>query len=316
MSEETRKETQAPAKSRPLLLYGLIIVSILLASLSVYLWFSLDKKKQEFEELSTLLTQTLVTSQQTKDELDASHVQIAALEGAQEVLEGERDQLADENAAAAELASLNESQKFVLADALNWIARRAGFTDPLLAIEAYAATVTEPVEYPAGCQPISHERYVHWAAPISTLFVATPGKMGWPSNVGWSIRENVVFGPGEFFDAPGFVGSRGYEIRYPLTGSFPLQELHTTINVFDYEVDAREGIPEEATQAVALNCNVTGYLVDESATAEDRGMVLYFNIGGFESNVKLKFFDGEPGDAVGYLTTAANVVIDQLTSGL
>ncbi len=316
MSEETPKEVQAPAAAKPWLLYGMIAAIVGFVALSVYLWTALNKKSTDFNELSDLLAQTLVESRQTQDTLSATAADLASLRSEHEALQVQYDELVGQNTDLAELAALNESQKFVLADTLNWIARRTGFTDPLLAVEAYEATLPEPSEYPNGCEPMSAERYVHWAAPISTMFVASPIKVGWSPYVGWSIRENVVFGPGEFFDAPGFVGSRGYEIRYPLTGSFPLQELHTTINVFDYEVGQREGIPDGATHEIALNCNVVGYLRDESATSEDRGMILYFNIGGYESNIKLKFFDGESSMAIEYMATAANVVIGQLTSGL
>jgi hypothetical protein len=316
MSEQTPQEPQVQPKQVPWLLYGLGAASVLFLVLSIYLWLSLNDKTRSFNELSDLLAQTLVVSQQTQDSLDATSAQLTTLQGEHQTLQAERDQLAVQSAEFAALASLNESQKFVFADGLNWTARQLGYTDPLLAIEAYNATLTEPVAVPNSCIPMSSDRYEHWASPLSTLLVASPGKMGWPTYVGWSIRENVVFGPGEHFDAPGFVGSRGYEIRYPLTGSWPLQELHTTINVYDHEVGHHEGIPDEATQEIALNCNVTGYLRDASATSEDRGMVLYFNIGGFESNIKLKFFDGQTSDGVGYLTRAANLVIDQLTSGL
>jgi hypothetical protein len=288
--------------------FALIAVLI---GLCVYLGISLLNAQRERDELALSLTDLVVYSQQTNDKLATAEESLTALNQDYQVLQGDLDQLALGKQEVETRASLYQAQRYYLAEALDWLGRQYGYTDPMVAARAYGSAKGQAL--PASCEAETADRYVRWAAPTSTMFVVTPTKMGWSPYVGWSIRENVVFGPGEHFDAPGFVGSRGYEFRYPLTGTFPLQEIHTTVNVYQQLVSQSEGIPTDAIQQVALHCGVTGYLT--TSTDTDQTKTLFFNIGGFEANVKLKYFPGDISQAITYLTQAANIVIDELVSG-
>ncbi|MEX2160971.1 MAG: hypothetical protein WD751_03570 [Anaerolineales bacterium] len=282
----------------------------ILIGLSAFLGISLLNAQRETDELSLSLTDLVVYSQQTNDKLATAEASLTALNQDYQVLQGDLDQLTLEKQEVETRASLYQAQRYYLAEALDWVGRQYGYTDPMVAARAYGSAKGQAL--PVSCEAETADRYVRWAAPTSTMFVVTPTKMGWSPYVGWSIRENVVFGP-EHVDAPGYVGSRGYEFRYPLMGTLPLQEIHTTINVFQQSVSQSEGIPTDAIQQVALHCGVTGYLT--TSTDRDQTKTLHFNMGGFKANVKLKYFSGDIGQAITYLTQAANIVIDELVSG-
>lgn len=289
--------------------YGLIGALVVFLALSIFLWISFSNTSKERDNLTQALTELVVFSHQTSDTLAAREADLATLQQEYLALQGERDQLSSEKQQLEETASLYQTQKYFFADALNWIGRLYGYTD--LDTLAFDYSQISHKNLPETCESETVARYEGWSAPSSTMFVVTPDKMGWP-NYGWSIRENVTFGPDHLPD-PGYVGSRGYELRYPLTGTYPLQEVHTTINVYESEVPQDYWSGREAVETVSLNCGVEAFIT--IADDPEKTKTIYFVFGDFGINVKLKYFFGEQSQAFTYLTQAANIVIDGLTAG-
>lgn len=281
----------------------------ILAVLSLFLGIMLLNARADNQELAQTLTDQVIYGQQIRDQLATAQANLTILNQQYQTLQGERDQLTNENQQLQARSSLYQSQNYYLADVLDWFGRQYGYTDPIQLAKAY--NEVKGTSLPLNCEPETADRYVRWAAPTSTMFVVTPKKMGW-QNAGWSIRENVTFGP-DHFDTPGYVGSRGYELRYPLTGSFPLQELHTTINAYETVVPLDFWGEHQAVAIVELNCGVEGTVT--VSTDPDETKTIYFVFGGFAINVKLKYFFGDQDQAIAYLTQAANIIIDELFSG-
>ncbi len=218
--------------------------------------------------------------------------------------------VADWEAATAR-AQLYQDQKFYLTEVVDWLGRgyaSAGFERALQLYQTSSGLAA-----PHGCEPVAPDRYLRWGTtPRSTMYVATPAKLGWNPNVFWSVREDVVFGP-EHRDFAGYLGSRGYEFRYPLIpGTRFQQEVHTTINIYDHLMPPPTQHESAAVAVVQLACGVTGY-IRESGDA-DNTILIYFAVGNYDANVKIKF-DPDLDHAMPILVQGANTVIMELTNG-
>lgn len=207
------------------------------------------------------------------------------------------------------LTALYREQKYYLADALDWVGSQYGYDDIGEALRTYALSAEQ--DFPKDCVVIPANRYLKWQSIDSTLFVVTPEKMGLSPYTYWSIRENVVFGPSHR-DIPGYLGSRGYEFRYPLVlGSRFQQEVHTTLDIYDFEIEKTARPPGQFQEMVELDCGIPGYVTvsdDDAQTTK-----ISFVLGDFAANVKLKYEYDLP-RAISLLKQAANVVIGELTS--
>jgi hypothetical protein len=297
------------------ILIGLVIV---LAIIAVFLFIQLDRSRHDLTTATNAmaflldhnkaLEQQLTDTQQTLADTQAN---LASSEESNRSLEDELAAVTDQRDEASARAELYQEQKFFEAEVMYWIGRQFGYTDlEDLTLSYSAATGMQP---PQSCEPVTADRYNKWISTTGTIFVASPEKMGWSPYAGWSIRENVVFGP-EHLNAPGYIGSRGFEFRYPLVpGSFPLQEVHTTINAFDKDLDENYWQITDGIAAIDLNCGATGTIT--VATDTDETKTIYFVLENFAVNVKLKYFYNNLPEAERILTQAANVVIAGLTGG-
>jgi hypothetical protein len=300
VSEQSKTKTQLIALSAALALF--VVVTIVLG-------FTLSNVSAERDALITSLADLLQYSNQQDQILANTTEELALLNQAHAQLEEEKASVDTALADSQSLAAQYQAQKFFFADELDWLGRLYGYTDLETLTTDYTSALG--VQPPESCEAEPTERYVRWSPTISTMFVATPEKMGWP-NYGWTIRENVTFGS-DHLDEEGYIGSRGYELRYPLTGTWPLQELHTTINVYEHDVSPDYWSTDGAVETIELRCSTSGtYVVFDDV---DETKVIYFTLGPYAVNVKLKYFYGEQADAFAYLEQAANVVIAGLTGG-
>lgn len=254
----------------------------------------------------------------TQTELDGLEAEYAALTQRYLDLESEHSGLKADyitlttaQQASVAQAELYQSQKYYLTEVVDWLGRAYASSDFERALQLYQAS--SGLAAPHGCEPVTPDRYLRWGTPPrSTMYVATPAKLGWSPYTFWSVREDVVFGP-EHRDFPGYLGSRGYEFRYPLIpGSRFQQEIHTTINVYDHLVDPPSQHESLAVAVVELACGVTGY-IRESGDA-DNTILIYFAVGNYDANVKIKF-DPDLEHAMPILVQGANLVINELTNG-
>lgn len=285
---------------------GLVLVS--LVALSVFLGLSLKGSETELQGAVESLDYLIIRSDVLTSDLAAAEAEIVELRAEIVSLEAEAEELIVGQQAFESQAQLYRSQKYYLADVLAWFGRNYGLVDVEHMVRTYQASSGQGL--PESCEVSPAERYLRWAATNSQMFVVTPDKMGWTMFTNWSVRENVVFGPDHFPDEVGYVGSRGYEFRYPLViGGSPQAEVHTTINVFDYVVD--RVIADQTATAVELHCGVMAYY---TSNPTDNSSIIKFIVGDFDINIKLKYFS-DFDQALLLLTQAANLVVDELTSG-
>jgi hypothetical protein len=307
--QSTSTQKALSSKQTSILLIGLGLLLVAAIGVSIFLGVNLSKVGAERDALVTSLSEVLAYSSDRDQRLAERESELANLKGAYSALEHERANLASALDVSQTQADLYRAQKFFFADELAWLGQQFGYSDIQTMSMDYEQL--SGIHAPQSCEPEPIDRYLQWSPPTSTMYVVTPRKMGWP-NYGWTIRENVTFGP-EHLSDPGYVGSRGYELRYPLTGSFPLQEIHTTINVYDANVALDYWSGKGSVEDVPLNCGIIGQL--QIAGDVDNTKTIYFTLGGYAANVKLKYFYGELSEAAAYLAGAANIVIDGLTGG-
>ena len=296
-------------KKTKIIIASLAAALLLTSGLSI----ALNNRKNQLEsallESEGVRTYLMDYTRELSDQLDQAQADYGRLTQEYQQLEENKNQIVTERDAIKARGELFLAQKYYLADVLDWLGTRYGYADIEQMARAYG--LFSGTELPKSCEVVTYDRYLRWASTRSTIFVATPVKLGWqPYN---SVRENVAFGPDHWADQPGYVGSRGYEFRYPfIPGTYPWQEVHTTINVYEFEVE--ENIPpaEEIVQTVELECGYTGYITvfDEAAQTKK----LSFSLGDFSGDIKLKYFT-DLDQAVLVLTEAANIVIRELTSG-
>jgi hypothetical protein len=287
---------------------GLGIVVVSLIGLSAYLAVSLRDTQAELQGAVESLEVLLARSEILESDLTTAHAEIGSLQTEIVSLEGEAAQIEAEKQGVETQAQLYMSQKYYLADVLAWFGRNYGLVDVEHMVRSYQ--VSTGLGLPETCEVSAFDRYVRWAATNSQMFVVTPDKMGWTTYTNWSVRENVVFGAEHLPEENGYVGSRGFEFRYPLVvGGSPQAEVHTTINVFDYVVD--RPIAGEGDTPVELKCGVMAYFTPNPT---DNSSIIKFIVGDFDINIKLKYFS-DYDQALVLLTQAANIVVDELTSG-
>ena len=288
---------------------SLVVALLLTAGFSIVLNSRKIKLEAELLESEGVRAYLMDYTRELSDQLDLAHADYARLSQEYQQLEENKNEIIAERDEIKARGELFLTQKYYLADVLDWVGTRYGYTDIEQIARAYG--LYSGTEVPRSCDVVTYDRYLRWVSTRSKMFVVTPEKMGWTPLT--SIRENVVFGP-DHFDQPGYVGSRGYEFRYPLVvGTFPWQEIHTTINVYDLEIEKAAADVSQLVATVDLDCGVTGYIyVDDDP---DETKTIYFTLGNFDANVKLKY-DYEDLDQTGeILIQAANKVIGELTSG-
>ena len=148
---------------------------------------------------------------------------------------------------------------------------------------------------PASCL-VRPEEFFARAVVGAGDFVITPAKLNYTGD--WSIREDVVFGA-EHWDHPGYLGSRGFEFRFegtPSNDSDYLQEIHTTINVYDS--------PRPAAPSV---------LSGPAPNDRDQTVMLEFTLGFYEANIKTKFVS--EAEATRLLPVLVAKVVAELQAG-
>jgi hypothetical protein len=292
-----------------------IIIASLAAALllTIGLSIALNNRKNHLEtallESEGVRAYLMDYTRELSDQLDQAHADYGRLTQEYQQLEENKNQIVTERDAIKARGELFLAQKYYLADVLDWLGTRYGYADIEQMARAYG--LSTGTEMPRNCEVVTYDRYLRWASTQSKMFVVTPEKMGWTPFT--SIRENVVFGS-DHNDKPGYVGSRGYEFRYPLVvGTYPWQEVHTTLNVFEFEVEKREQNPDQVISTVELDCGVHGYVYVSDDDAQTTRME--FVLGDFSGNVKLKYDYQDIDQTIALLTQAANVVIRELTSG-
>ena len=287
------------------------VLALTLAGTSIYLFSTLGETRTRLEQAEETLVFILDYSKEKDLQLDTANEGLAQSREENQGLNDQIAQLNIEKDEAETRAALYKAQKYYFLDTLNWIGKQFGYQDVGQMARVYSSS--SGLTPPQTCEIETAERYQHWVSTTSTLFVASPVKIGLSNYAGWSLRENVVFGP-EHFDQPGYIGSRGYELRYPLIpGTWPMQEIHTTINAYENPVEEDYWQVENYDSVVDLNCGIKGYIkIDDDV---DETKTIYFLIGDFAANVKLKYFYNDLPGALSYLTLAANAVIADLTAG-
>lgn len=265
------------------------------------------------QELGTNLKQTETVLDSLETEQAALAQRYMDLESEHSGLKAEYIVLTAAQVASEERAELYQSQKYYLAEVVDWLGRLYAGATLERALEMYERNTG--LVAPHGCEPVTPDRYLRWGTlPRSTMYVATPAKLGWNPYSYWSVREDVVFGP-EHRNLPGYLGSRGYEFRYPLIpGARFQQEIHTTINVYDYLVEPRHAYTSLAVAVVELACGITGYIQDSVDGDADNTFRINFTVGNYDANVKIKH-TSDLESAMPILIGSANIVIEELTNG-
>ena len=292
----------------------LVLLSVLviaLAASSFYLLRTLDATRIQLGQAGEDLTFILAYSKDKEAQLNIANEDLAQSRLENQGLNDQIVQLNAEKGEAEAQAALYRAQKYFFLDALDWVGKQYGYLDVEQMARLYSLSSGQNL--PRNCEIESPERYEHWVSTRSTIFVVSPVKIGLSNYAWWSLRENVLFGP-DHFDEPGYIGSRGYELRYPLApGTWPLQEIHTTINVYEDPVAENYWKLENYETVVDLNCGTKGYITVDNDVDETK--TIYFLLGDFAANVKLKYYYNDFTGAVSFLTVAANAVIDDLTAG-
>lgn len=306
----------------------LALATLLVLGLSGYFWSSWQNaatsKQGGVEAIANLLT----VNQNLSQRLSSLQENLAALQSEVQTLAQEKDQLDQEIIEIETEVNLLRSQKYYLADVLDWYNQqylyprpplnclditlscpnRTGARDVGYMADAYAKATGNPI--PQSCEVASADRFLRWASLQSRMYEVTPEKMGWVSFS--SVFTNILFGPDHAPDQPGYLGSLGYELRYPLVpGTWPFQELHTTINA--YSVEQNSEPKDGVLQTVELDCGIQGTVYQASKVDETKQIV--FDFGTINANVKLKYFYKDLSEAIPILIQAANVIIHDFTIG-
>lgn len=304
-------------------LIGLLVSATLIAMTLVFANNNLRKKLSLQEnvneylfaqvgEISAELENTRSALSQIEIEYASLSARYTELDDQHSSLQTNFDTVSEALAAEQERLGVTREQKYYLADVVDWLGRGYLYLDLDKVLRLY--TSRTGLNPPRTCEPVDPARYLRWGAQSnSSMYVITPEKIGWNPYVYWSVRENVVFGP-DHWDHEGYVGSRGYEFRYPLIpGTRFQQEVHTTINVYEHQVSV-DVIPFDRAEMleVELECGVIGYI--HATDDADLTKTIYFPFGYYDVNVKLKF-DDDLDRAIPVLTQAANLVIMDLTNG-
>jgi cell division protein FtsB len=299
--------TGSSMKSKILVI--LLSVAVILAiGANVFLWSAWQKAKVTLQTGAEVITNLMQINQDLSAQLSTLRADSNALEDETQALRLEIDQIETETDSLHDQADLNQSQKYYLADALDWYSQQYIFRDIGYLVDKFAVSTGNAP--PASCEIAGPDRYQRWASTTSRMYEVTPEKMGW-TPYKW-IRENVLFGSDHQADEPNYIGSLGYEWRYPLVaGSWPFQEVHTTINVYTDEPKSES--TENAVQSVGLDCEIQGAIFVANDDAQTKR--IDFGFGTISANIKLKYFYGDLNEAVPLLIQAANVVIHDFTFG-
>lgn len=310
-----------------ILLVILALATLFVLGLSGYFWSSWQNAETSKQGGIEAITNLLIVNQNLSQRLNSLQENLAALQSEVQTLVQEKDQLDQEIIEIERVVNLLRSQKYYLADVLDWYNQqylyprpplnclditlpcpnRTGARDVGYMADAYAKATGNPI--PQSCEIASADRFLRWASQQSRMYEVTPEKMGWiPFS---SVFTNILFGPDHAPDQPGYLGSLGYELRYPLVpGTWPFQELHTTINAFSVEPILE---PNNGLQTVELDCGIQGYIYQGANVDETKQIV--FDFGTINANVKLKYFYKDLSEAIPILTQAANVIIHDFTIG-
>lgn len=288
-----------------------IVMAILLVmaiGLSVFLWSSWQKAEASLQTGTEAITNLIQINRDLDGQLSSSESELSELGGEYKSLGLQKDQLIDEKGNLQDTVALLQSQKFYLADVLDWYDQQYIYRDIGYVVDSYSkATGNQP---PQTCEFATADRYQRWASLTSRMYEVTPEKMGWTPYT-W-IRTNVLFGSDHRPELPDYVGSLGYELRYPLVpGSWPFQEVHTTIDVFT--VAHESTATGTAAQVVDLACGIKGYIYLSDDDAQTKRIDFHF--GTISANVKFKYFYKDLNEAVPLLTQAANLIIHDFTIG-
>lgn len=290
----------------------LIVALILMTVATVLLTLETNRLERALLESGGMVSYLMDYSQEVNHDLASVESDLARLDEEYQKLQDEKIQVVAEKNKIETQAGLYRDQKYYFADVLDWVGTRFGYSDIGQMVRAYALATGQ--EAPGNCDVISPDRYLRWTSTRSMMFVVTPEKMGWSPYTYWSIRENVVFGPEHRPDIGGYLGSRGYEFRYPLiVGTWPLQEVHTTLDVYELVVEESVQAPAQFVEMVDLDCGIAGYITISDDI--DQTKTIYFTLGDFAANVKLKYDYEDVDQVVPLLTQAANIVIADLTNG-
>lgn len=306
----------------------LAFATVAVIGIGVYLWFVWQKAEARKQEVVGAVANLLVINQNLNQNLNSLQDSLSSLQNDYQDLVSEKDQFNQEINQLDTETNLLRSQKYYLADVLDWYNRKyldprppiyclnvgvpcpssSGAGDIGYMVNTYAEATGNPI--PQTCEFAPADRYEKWASLQSRMYEITPEKMGWaPFN---SVFTNILFGPDHEPEAPGYVGSLGYEIRYPLViGSWPFQEIHTTVNVYTVEQNLK--LKESAVQTVELDCGVQAQIFlfkDGPATKQ-----IVFAFGTVNADVKLKNFHKDVSEAIPILMQAANVIIHDFTLG-